>query len=498
MKCLQQFGSAAVTPQGVAYLLVRTIGERGSLNRQSVRKLLFDHLNLAEGQALCRILGYPDHSPSLTLDGIDFDTDSHNADMLTRWFDVSEEAVDTNFFASEGSRKAIAGHKLHPHQINGYQMLRRTISDSEKCVLVHMPCGAGKMRLVATAVLDLYRSEPDGKAIVWLAPSEVLCDEAFDELRLVWEQLGSRDITIYRIYGNRVVPDLDNLVNCIVVADITRLDQKTPGLKSLGERARVLILGDAELIGHSSSACIIKKMTDSGTFNIVAISASPGTVIDSGYFADAIRKEFGSIKIEMKDEFPRAQLCSIGNISSIDVRIEMVSSTPITVDPDLFDLSIANLELLSQDAVRNDALFKILLRESKLNEKTVFFAPTAEHARLFAGLLSLRGTKAMQITGELSPDQRARAITQFNARDDKILCIHGFFLSGGSVSKASMGVIAMPTLSEAVFNQMVGRFASDRENSSSVPLKIIIVDDQIPGFQRFINSLNIWNDLKEK
>jgi len=268
---LKEVGNDALNPRGLAYLVVSTHGDEGVLRNRDIRKFLFGKLKEDEGTALCEYLGLPTYTPYMTLTSADFDNDPRNAEMLMRWFDVSYEASDRPTQESEGSRKAIASHKLRSHQIVAYRKLRHKIADPTATTLVHMPFGAGKLRLVSTAVLDLYRSEPDGRVIVWLAPGEALCDEAFTELREVWNQLGSRDVTIYRLYGKRPIPDLDSLANCIVVADITKLERDNVGLMALGQKTRVVVLGDAELIGHSLGVNVIGKMSEAGDFSVVGI-----------------------------------------------------------------------------------------------------------------------------------------------------------------------------------------------------------------------------------
>nr|GFD26577.1 hypothetical protein [Tanacetum cinerariifolium] len=142
-----------------------------------------------------------------------------------------------------------------------------------------MPWGAGKLRLVATAVVDLYRSERDGQVILWLTPGEALCDEAFNELRAVWEHLGSRDVTIYRLYGNRETPDLGSLENCIIVADIAKIRSEESDFNELGKKARIVIFGDAAHISKPAGANILSNLSRESSLSLVAISAASGAEI---------------------------------------------------------------------------------------------------------------------------------------------------------------------------------------------------------------------------
>jgi superfamily II DNA or RNA helicase len=492
---LEKVGTSALTPQGIAYLVTSMFGGVRILRSQSIRHLLFANLSNEEGTALCSLLELPTVATGMTLANADFDHNLRYQEMLMRWYGVTGEEEEDNAHECETSRRAVAGHRLRPHQLLAYQKLRHLISDPTACPLVRMPYGAGKLRLVVTAVLDLYRSEPDGSVIIWLAPGEALCDEAFTELRLVWEQLGSRDVTIFRLYGTRPIADLDNLANCIVVADITRLNETSSGLTSLGQKARVVILGDAELIGHSSSAGVIRKLSESGKFNLIGISASPADLIDKSPLPNAIWEKFGDSNICMESLDPLIYLRDVGHVNEITIKIATVHPCAIEIDNNTFDLSHDNVRRLSEDVNRNNDLLDLLQLEAKVSGRIVFFTTTAEHARFFAGLLALRGIKAMAVTSEVSPDQRARSIEKFNARDDKILCIHGFFISGESVPEVTVGIIAAPTLSGSIFHEMIGRLASDR-GADKRPLRIVIVDDSIPRHKHLITCLGTWDKLK--
>lgn len=490
---LAKVGNGAMVPAGLAELVVSAYGEDGTLRNPTIRQLLFDKLNDEEGRALCELLALSTAAPLMTLSGADFDNDPHNTEMLFRWFGVPYEADDGREL--EGSRKVTASHKLRTHQVAAYLRLRRTIADPTASALVHMPFGAGKLRLIATAVLDLYRSEPDGRVIVWLAPGEALCEEAFTELGAVWQQLGSRDVTVYRLYGDRPMPDLDNLGNCIIVADIGKLAAKDPGLAALGRKVRVVILGDAEHVGHPLGAAIIEKMSEEGAFSVVGISAFPGNAVDASPCRQAMGARFSGACIQIESEDPVSMLQIAGDVS--EVRIELKSPPPstIVIDDTGLELAPESTSELSRNVERNEALLELLLAEAKASGKIVFFATTAQHARLFAGLLRLRGVRAMAVTNEMSLEQRSLVVQKFNAREEKVLCVHGIFVSGGTVPGVSVGIVAAPTISEAVLSQMVGRLASDRGPAVN-PLRLVVIADPIPRFVRLIESLGAWNELK--
>lgn len=166
---LSKQGADVTSPSGLAYFIVSVYGEREALRRTDIRALLLLKMELPEAMALCQLCQLPTIAPLQTLKGINFDAADH-FDLLCRWYGVENDEPEEPHQQFEGSQKAVASHKLHTHQLNAFRGLRRAISQPQASVLVHMPFGAGKLRVVATAVLDLFRSEEEDRSVIWLAP----------------------------------------------------------------------------------------------------------------------------------------------------------------------------------------------------------------------------------------------------------------------------------------------------------------------------------------
>lgn len=493
---LKRVGTEAVNPEGLAFLVVSVLGEEGALRNKAVRELLFSKLEVEEGRQLCELLMLPTSAAAMTLNSINFDVNPSYLEMLTRWFAVPYDVTDIASHETEGSRKAVASHKLRTHQLTAFRKLRLAISKPSASALIHMPFGAGKLRLVATAVLDLYRSEPDGQVIVWLTPGEAMCDEAFIEIRSVWEHLGSRDITIYRFYGNRQIPELGSLENCIIVADIAKIHSAAADLSRLGIKTRVLILGDASHVGHPAGAKILSEMSKSSSFSLIGMSASSGSTISTDPTSGELNVRFSDSYITMDCDEPLDLLREAGDIGKLIVEIHPATwDITLHTEENPLEFDVQEIEVFSKNVERNHALLELLLKESSDTQgHIVFYATTADHARLFTGLLALRGIQAMSVTGDTSPEVRDRTIQKFHARNGKILCVHGFFISGSSVPKMSVAIIASPTLSESVFHGMIGRLTGAQDVDKNY-LKVVVVADSIPGRANPHGALESWSKL---
>lgn len=503
IELLGKLGPDATSPTGLAYFIVSVHGERGVLRRRDIRGLLLSQLTKSEATELCHVLQLPVISPLQTLKGLDFDAAPGSLELLDRWYGVPNDDVEAPLQASEGSHKAIASHKLHAHQLNAFREVRRAIAHQPCSVLVHMPFGAGKLRLVATAALDLYRSEADNRSIVWLAPGTAMCEEAFLELQEVWRQLGSRDTTILRLYGDHPARDLDQLEGTIAVIDILRLSKDDPALEDLGSVTSVAILADAESVAHPVGAEIIRRMSAGGSFSLVGMLAPSGAVIPAGPIRSALKAAFPGACITVAADGELQLLREVGDFADVEATVVHLASPSATsalrsvpLDPisdDALDFDQAYTDELANNVERNEQLLEILKKESAGKGRIIFYATTAENARLFAGLLPVQGVKASSITADDSAAARALALQKFVAREERVLCVHGFLLSGRSVPDISVCVMASPGKSRAAFLSTIGRLIQSRETELPTLRLIVAADSQADA--GWLASLSTWSTL---
>lgn len=499
---LGKMGADVTTPTGLAYFIVSVNGERRVLCKRDIRSLLMSKLENSEASELCNLLQLPVISPLRTLREIDFDGAPRNLELLERWYGVANDDIEAPLQASEGSHKAVASHKLRAHQLNAFRELRRAIAHPPCSALVHMPFGAGKLRLVATAALDLYRLDADDRSIVWLAPGTAMCEEAFLELQEVWRQLGSRDTTILRLYGDHPARDLDQLGGAIAVIDILRLCKDDPALEKLGSVTSVAVFADAENLTHPVGAEIVRRMSAGGNFSVVGILASSGAAIPAGHDRNALKEAFSGVCITVAADDELQSLREAGDFADVQATVEdltnLSSASPSTnvalpVNGDSLDFDQIYVNELGNNVERNERLLEILKKESASPGRIIFYATTAENARLFAGLLPVQGVKARSITADEAPAARALALQKFVAREEKVLCVHGFLLSGISVPDISVCVMASPFKSRATFLSTIGRLVQAR--SADVPTLRLIVAADSQADAGWVKSLSTWSPL---
>jgi Type III restriction enzyme, res subunit/Helicase conserved C-terminal domain len=498
---VEKMAPGASNQQGFAELVVSQFGAAGSLRNPAVRATVLNQLTTDEATALCELLSLPCSDPSNTLKRVGFDRNVEDAGNLRSWFLVDYDTPDSA--PEEGSRRAEPSDKpLRRHQIEAYQQLRQCISNRSAKVLVHMPFGAGKLRLVVTAVVDMLRSEPDGEVVLWLAHGNQLCEDAFLEFVQVWQSSGLREVTVHKLYGNHPFPDIAILQNAIVVADIERLSNEKgsdlEALRLLGERTRALVLNDATHIVNPAYSRLLANLACAKGFSIIGISGTSRDYFDAVGLSAALKRAFPFPAIQIEHQDPLNLLQSNGH--TIPVEIKILASplgAAAAATGDRLDIREDLDAALASNLDRNRWLIDQLNSVAQSVKKVVFFANTAEQARMFVGILALHGARAMVVTGDMSREQRSQEMSRFQSRREvAILCAHNVLVSGSIVHEVMTALVASPMLSPMLHSQLIGRLVNDRTAQSGSQFKFIIIDDGIPEYTTLVKYSNVWANME--
>lgn len=501
IELLEKIDATATTVSVLSYLIVKINGRSGALRNRAIRDLLISKLTREEAAEICQIFDVPSYMPERALDGVDLGS-PQGLSVLQRWYGVTGDDDEPGQHDLTGSHRATATHRLDPHQLKAYRDIRCAVSTQSSSVLVHMPYGSGKLRTVATAVLDMYRSASDEKSIVWLAPGPSLCEEAFNELKQLWRQIGTRDVTIYKIYGTNPPRDMQNLGGAILVVDMLALSPEDDALRSLGSVTSVAVFADAESLAHPVGSQIADKMSEGGTFSTVGILATPGASI-MPESKELLSMRFSDNCITVGDGGKIQSIRDSGGFAEVDASALQVTSSS-ALPPPQNGLSILgcceSLELdpllvdeMGEDAERNFNLLNALLDEAKRGKRVVFYATTSRNAKLFAGLLMILGIKSRYVTADHSPETRTLEIQKFIAREGRVLCVHGFLLSGTVVPDVSTCIVASPGRSRISLLSAIGRLVQDRDRNHERLRVIVASDTQVDC--GWVAHLSSWSEL---
>ncbi len=493
----QHLFPGANSAAGMAALIVGQYGAAGVLSELSLRKLVLARLGTTDAVELCIRIDVPTVDPVATLTKCFASLNGSSAETLFEWFNVPYQP--NAVIRGEPARKAKPTDRLRRHQTIAFRELRKRLSDSSDNVLLHMPPGAGKLRTVVTAIVDLFRSIPDTQTAIWCASDARLCEAAFVEMFNVWEDLGSRDITIYRLFGTAPMQELRKAASGIAILDLARLADTTTldpnDVKEFAESLRCVVLNDAQHVNHPVVQEVFQKLREFGSFNVIGLFSASATYAKNTGLLPVLRRHYGISPIELISEDPIGFLTGEGVMAKI-VLTTLRSARMIRLASDVdLDADKTLASNLAHDVPRNQQLIEFIEKQKNIGKNLIFYANAPDQARAFVGVLNYYGIKAVSVTGEMEFDQQRQEIKRFqNGTDINVLCVHGALVSGHEVHKADTMLIASPTSSTAVHGVIIGGFASGR--APGTILSVTIVDDGIASFSELIADTGRWERME--
>ncbi len=357
--------------------------------------------------------------------------------------------------------------------------------------IVSLPTGAGKTR---TAVESIHRllarpgidQRPRPYAIVWLAHTEELCEQALACFRQVWA--GLRDgppVALVRFWGAYTTSDelLREALGCVsrdfsvVVSTPQRLanilrgteDMQVEGRAALLQRAGVIVVDEAHRAAAPTYRDIIQAFSLSTTASVVGLTATPfrREYEDAHQGTRELRSLFRRL-IEARrtlGDAPLDLLQARGVLARPEVH-DIVTRQRVQLQPTLFDEALPTEERLDDEIntlvdthARRREILKALLVESQFypEMRMVYFAPSVHDARCMAYLLEESGVSAAVVTGGTRVVTRRRVIDDFRGGRVQVLCNCEVLTTGFDDPRVTHVVMSRTTVSQVLYEQMVGR-----------------------------------------
>lgn len=508
---LERLESKSVGANALARIVVDRDGPSAALRNSSLRMIALESLRREEADHLCTVLGLPGRSPFDELLRLRFDTAA--LETLHSYFGVAVEKPDEA--ARAPSELSIPSpYPLFPHQRTASRAVRSALGEGDRRVLLHMPTGSGKTRTAWTTAVDLLRGQSDGRVILWLAHSEELCDQAFEEACKAWAALGSRDLTVRRHYGPHRIKDLSTIDDGIVVASLQLLygDSLTRQgqVLAFARRLLLIVLDEAHQAIAPTYSHLIELLHRSRETGILGLSATPGRSLRDVGADQELAAFFRHRKVKLEvPGFPNAidYLTAEGYLAKIEyvplpfspggqVALSAAETEQVRQG---FELPVRIIEQLEGDDLRNLLIIDRVTKEVAAGGNVILFAVSVEHANTLASVLKLHGVAAAAVTGSTPRDKRRQIITRYRDTDEiRVLCNYGVLTTGFDAPKTNVAVIARPTSSVVLYSQMVGRAARGPRAGGNETCRIITVVDRIPGFRSLADGFEFWDDIWEE
>jgi DNA repair protein RadD len=385
---------------------------------------------------------------------------------------------------------------LEDFQIEVSEKMKAGLKEPGHRSILALPTGAGKTRVAVQAIRDWITSRYDPEksvtaqaAVLWLAHTEELCEQAYSCFRQVWE--GSENVApllLVRFWGSytqdlqsnrstlgRILESPSVLVST-PQRMVNVLDGIRPGAESMAENLRqslgLLVIDEAHRAAAPSYRRVITGLLgEAHPTPVVGLTATPFRKEYVGDDPEAGTEELRAIfrnLIEPTNSLGdnvRATLQERGVLAK-PVFESIVTNTPMKI-PELGTSlpTEEDVERIDRDlAARADnprrrlvILDRIVPIAEDPRNLVLYFGPSVSDAECMAYLLRERGIPSAVVSGTTREATRRRVIDRFKRGELRIVCNCNVLTTGFDAPKVSHVVMARPTVSQVLYEQMVGR-----------------------------------------
>jgi len=125
----------------------------------------------------------------------------------------------------------------------------------------------------------------------------------------------------------------------------------------------------------------------------------------------------------------------------------------------------------------------------------LYFGPSVEDAEFVAFLLRNRGVNSAFISGETERSVRRERVREFRQGAVKVLCNCEVLTTGFDAPRVTDVVIARPTVSRVLYEQMIGRGLRGTEFGGTEVTRIWNLVDEFPGKQHGLLGYSKYREI---
>ncbi|MGW0545950.1 DEAD/DEAH box helicase [Streptomyces altiplanensis] len=397
--------------------------------------------------------------------------------------------------------------RLHDYQerlaTNVFAMLDRLAPQRG---MLSLPTGAGKTRVAAEAVIRWVKQ--NGKLngpILWIAQSEELCEQAVQSWKFVWAKVGAESpLAISRLWSTNEAGPVSDRPHLVVATDAKlRICLGTDAYAWL-RSAALVIVDEAHMAIAPQYTEILSELglTHSRTDrHLLGLTATPfrntnaeethrlvqrfgGRRLDEGIFAS------GDAYAELQD---LGMLAHVTHKELTGGTIELTSDEKQRADQ-LSVLSKAAEQRLADDHDRNRRIIDEIT-DMPTDWPVLVFATSVSHAKFLSAKLNDRGITAAAVDSATSTSERRRRIDSFRRGQTRVLTNYGVLTQGFDAPATRAVVVARPTYSPNIYQQMIGRGLRGPRNGGKDSCLILNVRDNITNYGKalaFTQFEHLW------
>lgn len=382
-------------------------------------------------------------------------------------------------------------------------------------VVLSLPTGAGKTRVATEFVREriAVRGDAGPAVVLWLAHTAELLEQAVESLRQVWQAVsGVPPIRVDRRFGQHgrsdesdqellgaprsghqfVVATPQRLLN-----DLARWQRTEPALLADWlDALELVVIDEAHRAAAPQYQRVLDAITDRWQPQVLGLTATPFRYEYHHRYPELGTRELYKLfrRIVTPErtlgEHPREALQARGVLAvprehHVDtgtrIRIgDLFAQHDDSVDEAAWQEKVdRRLMELADDAIRRRQVFGHLRRVcADVANRVLYFGPSVADAEIMTFLLRGLGIPAGFVSGESRPAQRRATIEAFRRGSLRVLCNCEVLTTGFDAPQVTHVVIARPTVSHVLFEQMVGRgLRGPRFGGTAVCDVLYFVDD---------------------
>jgi DNA repair protein RadD len=389
--------------------------------------------------------------------------------------------------------------ELQPFQLEVKKALLDTLQEPGRRAIVTLPTGAGKTRVAVESIrewmgsrYDVVAKAADGATVLWLAHTEELCEQAYACFKQVWEDSENVcPLLLVRFWGNfckdlakhrttlQQVLSRPSVLISTPQRMVNILDGHVQGgeavIEDLNRALGLLLIDEAHRAAAPSYDRILHGLkTRDRHVSVAGLTATPyrseyldnpeeGTRRLKGIFDNLIEPT-------TLGDRPRERLERLQNMRILARPIFDTIKTPKNIN--LKDVLEKHEEPTEEEAegidqalaVRADnnprrlAILERVLPFAKDPENSIlYFGPNVRDAECMAYLLRREGISAGVVSGTTRDATRRQVVTDFKKQTIRVLCNCQVLTTGFDAPKVTHLVIARPTVSGVLYEQILGR-----------------------------------------
>lgn len=338
-------------------------------------------------------------------------------------------------------------YQLRDYQQEAVAQAIKHLTEYQKPFIIQAATGAGKSLIIADICHKL--DEP----VLVLQPSKELLEQNYAKLK----SYGVDDVAIYS--ASMKTKEIDKFT----YATIGSIYKKP----ELFKHFKYVIIDECHQVNPKNlEGMYTKFLTAIGCTNICGLTATPYRLVQKYYKENGMMFYTSHLKMvnrihpfffkKIAYKIETQELIDMGYLVPIKYRADEVNWDLLEANSTGADFTEESIEKFWDDKRLKKLALTIKMIDQNC-QRNLIFCSSIRQAQRAVNMLSDMGVGCALITGDTPPNEREDAVQEFRQGEIRHLVNVGVFTTGFDVPELDCIVLARPTMSLALYYQMVGR-----------------------------------------